>query len=204
MGDPGKFANIAEYNVFMFVLAALVLSEGVIWFVTSRGRRSTSNKHTDNGTIWLIMLGWYSSLMAGALFRSQSMPQVVRNLLLPHFTYYIGIVFIVAGVIIRCTAVGTLKHAFTLSVQTTDSQHLIQTGLYGIVRNPAYTGSIISLLGVALAYGNILGCISVLVICLICYGVRIHVEEKALNTQFHQEFEQYCKRTKYRLLPGIY
>ncbi|OPX43522.1 isoprenylcysteine carboxyl methyltransferase (ICMT) family protein [Ruminiclostridium hungatei] len=204
MGDPSKFANIIEYNVLMYVLGALLLSECIIWFLTLKGSRDSSKKHSDNGTFWLIIIGWCCSVMSGAFFRSQSMPQAVRNWLLPHFTYYIGIVCIVAGIIVRCTAVGTLKHAFTLSVQTTDSQHLIQTGLYGIVRNPAYTGSIISLLGVACAYGHILGIIGVFVICLICYGVRIHVEEKALTTQFQEEFEQYCKHTKYRLIPGVY
>lgn len=204
MDDPSKFANIIEYNILIYALGLLLISECVIWVFTSRGSRDRSKKRSDNGTIWLIMIGWYCSIMAGAFFRSQGVSQYMRNLLLPHFTYYIGIIGIVVGVIVRCTAVWTLKRAFTLSVQTTDSQHLIQTGPYHIVRNPAYTGSIISLLGVAFTYRHILGIISVLVICFICYGIRIYVEEKVLATQFQQEFEQYCKHTRYRLIPGIY
>jgi protein-S-isoprenylcysteine O-methyltransferase Ste14 len=66
----------------------------------------------------------------------------------------------------------TLKQAFTHTVQTTQDQHLIQKGLYGIVRNPAYTGSILSLVGVAFAYRYVFAPICVLVICLFCYGVR--------------------------------
>lgn len=204
MDDPGKFANMAEYKILMCALGLLFFSECVIWFFTSRGSRNRSAKRSDNGTIWLIIIGWYCSIMAGAFFGSQSVPQFMREWLLPHFTYYIGTVCIVIGIIVRCTAVWTLKRAFTLSVQITDNQHLIQTGLYSIVRNPAYTGSIISLLGVAFAYRHVLGIISVLVICFICYSIRIHTEEKALAMQFQQEFEQYCKNTKYRLIPGIY
>jgi Putative protein-S-isoprenylcysteine methyltransferase len=204
MDDPRKFSGMAEYHIFMYALGFLLISEVVIWFFTLTGSRDRSGKHSDQGTVWLIMIGWYCSVMAGVFFRSQRVPQLIRNLLLPHFTYYIGIVFIFMGVVVRCTAVWTLKRAFTLSVQTTDHQHLIQTGLYGIVRNPAYTGSITSLLGVALGYRHILGIIGVLVICFICYGIRIHVEEKALAKQFQQEFEQYCRETKYRLIPGIY
>jgi protein-S-isoprenylcysteine O-methyltransferase Ste14 len=204
MGDSSKFANITEYNVFMSALGLLFVSEFVIWFLASRGSRDHSKKRSDNGTFWLLIFGWVSSMTAGAFFRSQGVPQFMRNWLLPHVTFYIGVFCIVVGVVIRCTAVLTLKRAFTLSVQTTADQHLIQTGLYRIVRNPAYTGSIISLLGVSLAYLHVLGIISIFVICFICYGIRIHIEEKAMLNQFQQEFKEYCKHTKYRLIPGIY
>lgn len=154
--------------------------------------------------MWLIIIGWCWCVMAGAFFRSESVPEFMRGYLLPHFSYYIGVVLIVIGVIIRCTAVLTLRHAFTLQVQTTDDQHLIKSGLYYFVRNPAYTGSITSLLGVYLAYRSILGAISVIFVCLLCYGIRIHIEEKALKEQFQEEFEEYCRETKFRLIPGIY
>jgi len=127
-----------------------------------------------------------------------------RRWVLPHLSYYIGVPLIIVGVIIRCTAVITLKKAFTLSVQTTNEQNLIKTGLYYVIRNPAYTGSIISLLGVAFAYCHILGVIAVIIICFVCYGIRINIEEKALKAQFKEEFEQYCNQTKYRLIPRIY
>ena len=43
------------------------------------------------------------------------------------------------GIIVRLVAVLTLKKAFTLNVQTTNEQHLVTTGIYHKVRNPAYT-----------------------------------------------------------------
>lgn len=203
MDDPLKFASVVEYKTLMYALGILMLSECVIMFMTSGGKHR-SRKNSDRGTIWLVMIGWVCSVMAGAFFRSQDVPEAVRGWLLPHLSYYIGVILIIFGVVIRCTAVLTLKKAFTLSVQTTNEQNLIKTGLYGIVRNPAYTGSIISLLGVALAYRHILGVIAVIVICFICYGIRISIEEKALKVQFKGEFEQYCNQTKYRLIPRIY
>lgn len=203
MDDPTKFATLSEYHIFMWSVGLLVLSECIIMLITSSGNKSSRRK-SDRGTVWLIIFAWCCSIMAGAYFRSQSMPELIQSWLLPHFTYYIGITLIIVGVALRCTAVLTLKKAFTLSVQTTENQHLITSGLYHIVRNPAYTGSIISLLGVALTYRHILGVIFGLLLCLICYGVRIHVEEKALKAQFREEFEQYCAVTKFRLIPGIY
>ena len=203
MDDPLKFANVAEYNTLMHALVLLILSECVIVLMTSRGRHS-SRKHSDRGTVWLVLIGWCCSVMAGAFFRSQDVPETIRDFLLPHFSYYIGIALIISGIIIRCAAVMTLKRAFTLSIQTTNEQHLIKTGLYHIIRNPAYTGSIISLLGVALAYRHILGVIAVIIICFTCYRIRINIEEKALNAQFKEEFKQYCNQTKYRLIPRVY
>jgi protein-S-isoprenylcysteine O-methyltransferase Ste14 len=141
MGDSSKFANITEYDVFMSALGLLFVSEFVIWLLASGGSRDHSRKRSDNGTFWLL----------------------------PHVTCYVGIFCIVAGVTIRLAAVLTLKRAFTLSVQTSEDQHLIQTGLYRIVSNPAYTGGIISLLGVSLAYLHVLGIFSVFLICFICY-----------------------------------
>lgn len=153
-----------------------------------------------------IVVRFGSSLLvgAGAFFRSRSVPEFMRGLLFPHFVYYIGTALIIIGVIIRCSAVRTLRRAFTFQVQMSADQHLITRGLYHFVRNPAYTGSMMSLHGVTLAYRSILGMISVIFVCLICYGIRIHIEEKALREQFQQEFEAYCQKTKYRLIPGIY
>ena len=204
MDDPSKFMNLTEYHIAYYAIIFLALSEIAIWTYTSRGSRGERKKGSDSGTVWLIIISWCWGVMAGAFFRSESVPEFMRGWLLPDFCYYIGVVFIVVGVIIRCTAVLTLRHAFTLQVQTTDNQHLIKTGVYHIVRNPAYSGSILSLFGVSLAYRSILGAISVIVVCLLCYGIRIHIEEKALKKQFQQEFEQYCQETKYRLIPWLY
>ncbi|WP_227832027.1 MULTISPECIES: methyltransferase family protein [unclassified Clostridioides] len=88
-----------------------------------------------------------------------------------------------------------------MSFYTISTDNRCKTGLYHIVRNPAYTGSIMSLLGVGFTYQHVLSFITVLIICLICYSIRIHVEEKALKKQFEEEFQQYCMQTKYRLIP---
>lgn len=203
MDDPTKFANVTQFHIAYYAIAILCVSELAVWLFTSFGNRG-KKRSSDSGTIWLVIVGWCFGILAGAYFRSRSVSSVVRSMVLPNLFYYIGIVLILSGILLRCTAVLTLKKAFTLTVQTASDQHLITTGLYRIVRNPAYTGSILSLLGVSLAYRSFPGAIAVILVCLLCYGIRIHVEEKALKAQFHQEFEQYCSRTKYRLFPKIY
>ena len=119
------------------------------------------------------------------------------------FVEDIGTVFAAAGIVIRLSAVLTLKKAFTLHVQTTAGQQLVTSGLYHTVRHPAYSGSILSLFGVALAFRNIVAVCLVLFCCLICYSTRIRVEEKALEAQFGKEYADY-KRSTYRLFPYIF
>ena len=204
MGDPLKFMNLLEYNIYQYSIYLLFISEFVIWlFTSSRLVRKEKVKQSDKGTIWLVILAFFSSIWVSYFFRSNGFQQALRNLLLPHVFYYIGIFLIITGIIIRGISVWTLKRAFTLSVQTTDNQHLIQNGLYKCVRNPAYLGSIMSLLGIAFSLRNIFAPIIVLMICLICYGTRIKVEEKVLELQFKEEFYEYCKHT-YRLFPFIW
>ena len=119
------------------------------------------------------------------------------------FVEDIGTVFAAAGIVIRLSAVLTLKKAFTLHVQTTAGQQLVTSGLYHTVRHPAYSGSILSLFGVALAFRNIVAVCLVLFCCLICYSTRIRVEEKALEAQFGKEYADY-KRSTYRQFPYIF
>lgn len=189
------------YSLFFYILMG---SEFIIWLFTSssfakkRNGGDTDKKHTDKGSIWFVIIGYFLSIFVSYMFTGKT--AAVR---LPHFFYYAGIILIAGGIVLRVYSVFTLKKAFTLSVQTTKDQHLIKTGPYKIIRNPAYTGSILSLLGIAFALRSVVSPIIVLIICMVCYNVRIKVEEKALRAQFQNEFDDYCSHT-YRLFPFIY
>jgi protein-S-isoprenylcysteine O-methyltransferase Ste14 len=204
MDDVLKFSTLLEYRIFGVAFGLLLLSELVIYIFTGRGNHKEGKENSDSGTVWMILIAWIGSIIISPYFRSKSVPVNLRNLLLPHSAYYFGIALIFFGVFIRCLAVWTLKKAFTHSVQTTQNQHLIQKGLYKIVRNPAYSGSILSLMGVAFVYRHVFVPICVLIICMFCYGVRIRVEEAALRGRFSEEFNEYCKRTRFRLIPYVY
>ncbi|MCB2342439.1 methyltransferase family protein [Clostridium estertheticum] len=200
--DATKFTNIFEYNIFLYAIGFMFLSEFIIWIFTASGNKK-DRKKSDKGSIWLIILAYWLSIYVSYYLTSAEAKKIVGNLILPHICYYLGILLIIVGTIIRDYSVWTLKKAFTLSVQTTSDQHLIQKGFYRYVRNPAYTGSILSLLGIAFSLRNTFAPIIVLIICILCYGIRIKIEEKALKEQFKQEFENYYKNT-YCLFPFIW
>lgn len=203
MGDPTKFHYLREYYAFHVVFACLLLSELFIFFYTMQHNLRIQTVKRDRGTKWLLYGNFAICLFISICSVSQTAPTKLRQLVFPPFITDIGIVFAAAGIVIRLSAVLTLKKAFTLHVQTTTGQHLITSGLYRTVRHPAYSGSILSLFGVALAFRNIAAACLVLFCCLICYSTRIQVEEKALQAQFGKEYIDY-KRQTYRLLPYVF
>lgn len=206
MDDPTKFASMSQYQVFQCAVGLLLFSEFMIWILTSgrKGKdREKSRNQRDGGTVWLVIGGFCLSFYVSYWFRSQEFVRVFREILFPEVFYYVGIGLIFSGIVVRTASVWTLKRNFTLSVQTSSSQHLVKSGMYRSVRNPAYTGSILSLLGVAIALRSVCAPFAVLVICMACYSIRIHVEEEALKERFGREFEEYADHT-WRLIPYIY
>lgn len=88
------------------------------------------------------------------------------------------------------------------TVEVQEGQKVIDTGLYGIVRHPMYTSTIVLFLSIPLVLGSFWGFVSFLVYPVLI-AKRIRSEEELLE----RELEGYCdykKRVKYRLIPLIW
>ena len=123
---------------------------------------------------------------------------------LPNLTIYLGILISLIGFILRIYAVNYLGKNFTLAVQTTDNQQLIDHGPYAIVRNPAYTGSILSILGLSITSLNPITIIICFLLLLAGYSIRLRIEEDALHNHFGKNYEAYCQKVRYRIFPYIW
>ena len=83
---------------------------------------------------------------------------------------------------------------------------LIKTGPFAFLRNPVYFGYMMVGVGFTVAAGfhllpAILGAIYLTVV-IPNYVFRIRREEELLRAQFGDEFEQYCRRIRWRLIPS--
>ena len=114
-----------------------------------------------------------------------------------------GIVLIWAGIILRFLSVKALGKNFKTVVTVQDEHPLIKTGIYRYLRHPSYTGSWMTLTGIAVALGNPIGIAIAAVLPLAAYLWRIRVEEAALTKQFGNEYENYIKKT-YALVPFVW
>ncbi len=201
MGDPTKFNYIWEYDLFNFALLMLSVSEIFIFVYTYR-KKDGKEISRDRGTKWLLYLNFIVCILISFYNVSKKAFSFIRMMKLPGFCIELGICLVLLGIVIRVSAVLTLRKAFTLNVQVTSRQRLITSGPYRMIRHPAYTGSILSLLGIALALRNLISVGIVLVCCLVCYQIRIAVEEVALEIRFKEEYILY-KHNTYKLFPYI-
>lgn len=194
MGDPTKFNYIWEYDLFNFALLMLSVSEIFIFVYTYR-KKNGKEISRDRGTKWLLYLNFIVCILISFYNVSKKAFNFIRMMKLPGFCIELGICLMLLGIVIRVSAVLTLRKAFTLNVHITSRQRLITSGLYRKIRHPAYTGSILSLLGIALALRDLVSVGIVLVCCLVCYQIRIAVEEVALEIRFKEEYILYKHNT---------
>ncbi|MCJ7498442.1 MAG: isoprenylcysteine carboxylmethyltransferase family protein, partial [candidate division Zixibacteria bacterium] len=104
-----------------------------------------------------------------------------------------GLVLIVLGLIVRWTAILTLKKYFTVDVSIQSNHKIIDKGIYKFIRHPAYAGSLLSFLGLGLVFSNWLSTLVIFIPILIAFIYRIRVEEKALIQAFGEEYINYSK-----------
>ena len=87
-------------------------------------------------------------------------------------------------------------------VEVEKNQKVISSGLYSIVRHPMYVGVLIMYIPTPLALGSYWGLIPMFVIPLALI-IRINNEEKVLRQEL-PGYNEYCQKTKYRLIPFIW
>jgi protein-S-isoprenylcysteine O-methyltransferase len=117
--------------------------------------------------------------------------------------FIFGIVLIWTGMLFRLWAVRTLGKFFRTKVVIQEDHTLITIGPYKYLRNPSYTGMLITLLGLGIGIGNWLSIIVLLTAGFIFLVRRIVIEDRVLARQFGKQYEEYKKRT-WALIPFIW
>jgi protein-S-isoprenylcysteine O-methyltransferase Ste14 len=170
--------------------------------MNERGKRT--NVMTKGAKRWdMILLSIYSLLLfatpivAGLDYRngwSTAVSSVIHIL---------GIVLLAGGFIPLTWAMAANRFfAPAVMIQTERGHQVADNGPYHYVRHPGYVGIILHFLSVPIALGMWAALIPALV------GVAIFVLRTALEDRTLQSelpgYTDYAKRTRYRLLPGIW
>lgn len=88
-------------------------------------------------------------------------------------------------------------------IQVSEEQKIIETGPYKIVRHPMYTGGLIFILFTPLALGSYWALIPFSISTAPALILRIINEEKLMITNL-PGYSDYCRKTKYRLIPYVW
>lgn len=88
------------------------------------------------------------------------------------------------------------------TVRVEAEQKVIDTGLYGIIRHPMYTATVLMFVMIPLMLGS-LAALLVFLVYPVIIVLRIRNEEQVLRAEL-TGYTAYCTRVKYRLLPYIW
>ena len=88
------------------------------------------------------------------------------------------------------------------TIQVQEGQRVVDTGLYGIVRHPMYSATVLMFLSVPLVLGSVFSFLIFLAYPFII-AARIKDEEKLLESEL-EGYAEYKKRVKYRLIPFVW
>ena len=130
-----------------------------------------------------------------------------------------GVLLTVVGMFIRVRCFQELGQLFTFDLSILPDHRLVTSGSYSHVRHPAYTGSILIVIGIALSH---LTAGSLLVECsalgsmgsallwgawwtwTLSVGIsRAMAEDKELQKMFGSEWDAYAATTKFWFFPGL-
>ena len=120
---------------------------------------------------------------------------------IPFTVEIIGLVVFNIGVVIMDIAMVQNAYASKL-LDINKDQKLIDTGLYGHVRHPLYSGAVLMMLGLPIALGSWISLIPATV-GVLALLIRIKFEEEMLIKGM-DGYDEYRTRVKYKIIPKIY
>ena len=180
--------------MYAATIAVWIASEIALGIV--RRSRAGEDQQRDRGSAILLWIGITASVIAGI-----GLAQIPATRM-PPAAFSIGLALIYLGLIVRWTAILTLRRYFTIDVAIREDHQLVDHGIYRLVRHPAYTGCLLSFAGLGIAMRNWASLAAILVGTGIVFGYRIVVEERVLREALGERYRAYEMRTK-RLIPGI-
>jgi protein-S-isoprenylcysteine O-methyltransferase Ste14 len=135
-------------------------------------------------------------------------PCILPFLPQPHFKSLgwiaipIGIIFVIMAVTFEILAFREIGFIPSL-VPKEKKGKVLGTGIYGLIRHPIYSGVIFLSLGLGLAFRALYALIYLLVVA-VFFGLMTFIEEKGLIRDYREEYNEYRKKTRWRLIPFLF
>ncbi len=169
------------------------------WRTRLRGWSAAAGGRLREWTFFLVVLGIAAAAM-GALWLARLTQFAIGG---GRALVAFGEIVAVAGIALRIWAILTLDRFFTFVVGIADDHRVVQHGPYRALRHPGYAGALLALAGAGIALGNWLALLLIAVVPALVLGIRIGVEEAALEAALGAEYRAYASLTA-RLIPGVW
>src|SRR5882724_1331512 len=180
------------------VLAAIYGLSELYLVLTRRSQTQTvSRDRCSLMLLWtIIIVSLWSGIQMVRLFPGVTVPY-------PGGFYLFGFLLFLGGLILRWYSIGYLGRYFTVDVSISAEHKLIDSGPYRYIRNPTYTGALLTFVGLGFCFGNWLTLLFLTLPIIGAFLWRIRIEESALTEALGEDYRAYMRRTK-RLIPWVY
>lgn len=112
-----------------------------------------------------------------------------------------GLGLALAGVVLGVLSARTLGASLTPYPRPSQEASFVAHGPYRLVRHPIYLAGLLLLVGASLLFSPWALAVSLLLGVL--WALKSSVEERLLRERYPQ-YADYCRRTRYRLVPFVY
>lgn len=194
--------DIDYYNgwLFMGILFIPMFIAGIIMMLKSpsllKSRLNTKEKESEQKEVVDL-----SGLMFLAGFIIAGLNYRFNWTQLPNAVVIIGTIIFIISYIVYAEVLR--ENAFlSRTIEVQESQKVIDTGLYRIVRHPMYTATIFLFLSMPLVLNSIISFIIFLMYPFIIVK-RIKNEEEVLEKEL-KGYKEYKKKVKYKMIPFIW
>jgi protein-S-isoprenylcysteine O-methyltransferase Ste14 len=191
---------------FLLVFGVAYPAGGVIYYFIRRepfwnpvDRGEVSREEEGDRSFWAILPGFLVVFFAPPL-EWMYLPVVLPRTL---WMQIAGLVLILAAMVLRIWVRAHLRGLYSGHVEVQVGHRLVQSGPYGFVRHPGYTGFLLLALGLAVGYSSWIGLAALPVLLLPGLAYRMKVEETLLTEQFKDDYRAYTRKVK-KLIPGVW
>ena len=196
-------ANHDDKILFYLIFIIWLLSEIIGgWIIPHYRRHGSKVKGISNNDQLLTRIGVIISILMVYLMAKNSLNSLPGIFNLPDWTYLLGLIMMISGIIIRQWSIAVLGQYFSPNLGVQKDQKVVNKGPYHLIRHPSYTGMLFIILGVSVAWQSLIALIISTMLIGVTISYRIHVEEKMLIAELREEYINYKKHTK-KLIPYI-
>ena len=186
--------------LFMAVLFVLMFIAGVVMLLRSsellKKRLNAKEKESEQKSVVAL-----SGIMFIAAFVVAGLNFRYSWCVLPSWVVYVATALFLFSYLLYAEVLRENEY-LSRTIEVQEGQKVVDTGLYGIVRHPMYSATIVLFLSMPLVLGSLPSFFIMLVyIPLIVKRIR---NEEALLLRELDGYKEYCARVKYRIFPFMW
>ena len=182
------------------VLFVPMLIAGVVMAVCSpallRKRLNAKEKEREQKSVVAL-----SGIMFVAAFVVAGLNFRYAWMVMPSWVVWCAVVFFLLSYLMYAEVLRENAY-LSRTIEVQEGQRVIDTGLYGIVRHPMYTATILLFLSMPLVLGSLPSFVIMLAYIPLIVK-RIRNEENVLREGL-DGYDEYCRKVRFRLLPYVW